>query len=35
MNGIERFLYDTLDPEISKAAPRSIPIPVNLPPSLN
>ena len=35
MNGIERFLYNTLDPDISKAAPRATPIPVNLPPSLN
>ncbi|MCY3549554.1 MAG: hypothetical protein OXH39_03765 [Candidatus Poribacteria bacterium] len=35
MNGIEKFLYETLNPEITKAAPRSAPIPVNLPPSLN
>ncbi|RKU39063.1 hypothetical protein C6496_03070 [Candidatus Poribacteria bacterium] len=35
MNGIERFLYDSLNPEISKASPRVTPIPVNLPSSLN
>lgn len=35
MNGIERFLYNTLKPKITKASPRAIPIPVNLPACLN
>lgn len=35
VNGIERFLYNILNPEITKAAPRVIPIPVNLPHCLN
>lgn len=35
VNGIERFLYNTLNPEITKASPRATPIPVNLPPCLN
>lgn len=35
MNGIERFLYNTLNPKITKSSPRVTPIPVNLPTYLN